>query len=34
MLKNTIFFGDLTASEVITVMLDDTKVQSRDEVLR
>ncbi len=37
MLKGTNFFGDLTASGVITVTLDDTQVQSRDdrdEVLR
>lgn len=41
MLKRTNVFGDLTASGVITVTLDDTKVQAgvqcrddRDEVLR
>lgn len=31
MLKGTILSGDLTASGVITVTLDDTKVQSRDD---
>jgi len=34
MLKGTTLFGDLTASGVIMVTLDDTKLQSRDEVLR
>ena len=34
MLKDTKLFGDLTASGVFAVTLDDAKVQSRDEVLR